>query len=194
MFFYKVLKVLKINKRFAYFLLLKSDLSKSLRSLRSLTKNEWTSETLIYFEGIAPSLIFCKKRVIRVENRWSNSQPWSDGMRIQNPSQTCTWPTCSVLVILRHQTLKNISFFMFDFADLYHKSRFHNTYITWTALKFHIFLFELFEFLKSLNNNVTNLVYWLSFYSVISLWSQGTWSVFFIGRIPTGLTCEQQGQ
>ena len=107
-FFYKVLKVLKINKRFAYFLLLKSDLSKSLRSLRSLTKNEWTSESLIYFEGIAPSLIFCKKRVIRVENRWSNSQPWSDGMRIQNPSQTCTWPTCSVLVILRHQTLKNI--------------------------------------------------------------------------------------
>ena len=103
-FFYKVLKVLKIIKRFAYFLLLKSDLSKSLRSLRSLTKNEWTSESLIYFEGIAPSLIFCKKRVIRLENRWSNSQPWSDGMRIQNPSQTCTMYMTNLLCLSNIKT------------------------------------------------------------------------------------------
>ena len=41
--------------------------------LRALTKNEGIAR---FIERIAHSLIFRKKRAIRSENRWANSQLW----------------------------------------------------------------------------------------------------------------------
>ena len=45
-------------------------------SLRSLTKNEQMSESLIFLsESLIPSFLD-KKRAVRSEIKWANSQPW----------------------------------------------------------------------------------------------------------------------
>ena len=55
-----------LNERFAHFSLLMSNVSESLRSF---TKNEWMSKSLVFLSKLR------KKRAIRSENRWANSQP-----------------------------------------------------------------------------------------------------------------------
>ena len=45
-------------------------------SLRLLTKNEWMSELLVFLSKSLIRSFFRKKRVIRSENQWANSQPW----------------------------------------------------------------------------------------------------------------------
>ena len=52
---------------------LMSDVSESLSSL---TKNEQMSELLVFFSKLLIRSFFCKKRAIRSENWWANSQPW----------------------------------------------------------------------------------------------------------------------
>ena len=44
-------------------------------SLRSLTTNEWMSESLVYLSKSLLRSFFRKKRAIRSENQWANSQP-----------------------------------------------------------------------------------------------------------------------
>ena len=46
------------------------------KSLRSLTKNERMSESLIFLSKSLIRSFLVKKRAIRSENRWANSQPW----------------------------------------------------------------------------------------------------------------------
>ena len=45
-------------------------------SLMSLTKNELMSELLVFLSKSLIRSFFRKKRVIRSENQWANSQPW----------------------------------------------------------------------------------------------------------------------
>ena len=45
-------------------------------SLRSLTKNELMSKLLVFFSESLIRSFFRKKRAIRSENLWANSQPW----------------------------------------------------------------------------------------------------------------------
>ena len=45
-------------------------------SLRLLTKNEWMSELPVFLSKSLIRSFFRKKRVIRSENQWANSQPW----------------------------------------------------------------------------------------------------------------------
>ena len=45
-------------------------------SLRSLTKNELMSELFVFLSESLIRSFFRKKRVIRSENRWANSQAW----------------------------------------------------------------------------------------------------------------------
>ena len=47
-------------------------------SLRWLTKNEQMSESLIFFSKSHIRSFLGKKRAIRSENRWANSQPWKE--------------------------------------------------------------------------------------------------------------------
>ena len=49
-------------------------------SLRSLTKNEWLSESLVYLSKSLLRSFFRKKPAIRSENQWANSQPWFQGI------------------------------------------------------------------------------------------------------------------
>ena len=44
-------------------------------SLRSLTKNEQMSEALVFLSESLIRSFFRKKRAMRLENRWANSQP-----------------------------------------------------------------------------------------------------------------------
>ena len=46
--------------------------------LRSLTKNEQMSELLVVLSESLIHSFFRKKRAIRSENRWANSQPWKN--------------------------------------------------------------------------------------------------------------------
>ena len=46
-------------------------------SLRSLTKNEQMSESLVFLSELLIHSFLGKKWVIRLENRWANSQPWT---------------------------------------------------------------------------------------------------------------------
>ena len=46
--------------------------------LRSLTKNEWMSESLIVLSESLIRSFLDKKRVIRSEIKWANSQPWKN--------------------------------------------------------------------------------------------------------------------
>ena len=46
------------------------------KSLRSLTKNERISESLVFLSELLIRSLFRKKRAIRSEIRWANSQPW----------------------------------------------------------------------------------------------------------------------
>ena len=51
------------------------------KSLRSLTKNERMSKSFIFFSKSLNRSFFCKKRAIRSENRWTNSQPWENSSK-----------------------------------------------------------------------------------------------------------------
>ena len=48
------------------------------KSLRSLTKNEQMSKLLVFLSKWLIRSFFCKKRAIRSENQWANSQPCSE--------------------------------------------------------------------------------------------------------------------
>ena len=62
------------------------------KSLKLLTKKERMSESLIFFEQIAHSLTFGeKKRAIRWENRWANSQPWLAWRIVLCPVYQLAW-------------------------------------------------------------------------------------------------------
>ena len=46
-------------------------------SFRLLTKNERMSKSLVFLSELLIQLFFIKKRAIRSENQWANSQPWN---------------------------------------------------------------------------------------------------------------------
>ena len=65
---------------------IRSDCSEEMsdvsESLISLTKNEqWVNRS--FFERIAHSLIFGKKRGIRSDIKWANSQPWKNVLQLK---------------------------------------------------------------------------------------------------------------
>ena len=53
-------------------------MSNSLTWLRSLTKNERMSESLVFLSKSLIRSFLGKKRAIGLENRWANSQPWNN--------------------------------------------------------------------------------------------------------------------
>ena len=55
--------------------------------IAQVAHEKWANEQIAhFFEQIAHSLIFSKKRAIRSENRWANSQPCLFGIVIPRPS------------------------------------------------------------------------------------------------------------
>ena len=67
----------KIQKRYERIAQVAHDKNeRPLESLRSLSKNERMSKSLIYLSESLISSFFSKKKLIRSENWWANSQPW----------------------------------------------------------------------------------------------------------------------
>ena len=67
----------KIHKRYERIAQVAHDKNeRPLESLRLLSKNERMSKSLIYLSESLISSFFSKKKLIRSENWWANSQPW----------------------------------------------------------------------------------------------------------------------
>ena len=73
-------------------------------SLRSLTKNEWMSESLIFLSESLIRSFLDKKRAILSENKWANSQPWFFAVsRDFLPQFLCVW-VCVCLCVCVYTT------------------------------------------------------------------------------------------
>ena len=104
---------------------------KMSKSLRSLTKNEQMSESLVFLSKSLICSFLGKKWAIRLENRWANSQPWREVKKrkaVGAPTAENSWksenvylPCWSFILSLKylHIYQHKIAFFYHDPLVLY---------------------------------------------------------------------------